>query len=549
MRTRGPILAAVVGSLVLSGGASARATTHDPAFVLATARSAGDLPRGAAWLTSLAPGLQVYRLRVPAGRDARAYARQLQDTGGAFAAQPDMKLRRTGIAGSCAAKPDPNTALALPAEVNAATLSTPSTDPIAVLDTGVDPATPELAGRVLPGVNATDGSANTADDDGHGTEVASVAAAAAGRFAGISPTSPIFPVRIYTPSSETTAAWVVKGIAAAANAGAAVINFSSSNPLTDVAPADASVAQQAISAAFDKGTLTVVSAGNEGKNVATVPGSFWRVLDVGSASADGTRDPFSNFGPWLDLMSPGANLTVPIPPVVCPSGFGVANGTSFSAPAVAGGVALIKALRPKLSAQQLYDVVRLAAVKDLYSTGRDDDSGFGLLNVAAGVNSPAPIAQPTEVDDDVYWLRQDPKKHPTYLKRTRSFQLKSAVESGKDPQDVFPVYIRSGQTLTVGATSGTAGLLSLGVWSPKTGPFDIGKGRATYLLADSAGVTSNPLVSYRARRSGTYFVSVEAPDIPDPSDPSASGTPLEAQTKYTLKLRETKASSRKKKKG
>ena len=140
--------------------------------------------------------------------------------------------------------------------------------------------------------------------------------------------------------------------------------------------------QQAITAAFAKGTITIVSSGNEGKGDPAVPGKLERVINVGSSSVEGTRDTFSNYGPWVDLVAPGASLILPAPKGVCESGYGTANGTSFAAPAVAGAAALIKSLRPSLDTQQMYDLLRMYSTKG--SGERDNDLGFGLLSVEAG---------------------------------------------------------------------------------------------------------------------------------------------------------------------
>lgn len=545
MRARS-LIPALVAGVALAAPLSAPAA--EPR-VLATAASAQALPGEPSFVSQLAPGLRVYALDTPPGMRARAFADRLSKLRGVFASQVDHRVRRdAGLAQACADTPDANESQKLVTAVAAAAVVAPeTTKPVAILDTGVDPNVPELRGRVLPGFNAATGSNDTSDIDGHGTQVASVAAARAGRFQGVSPTTPILPIEIYNRSSETTVAWVVKGIEEAAARGAGVINLSSSNPAADVAVADADVLQQAITAAFAKGTVTIVSAGNEGKSDPTVPGRLVRVLNVGSASADGTRDAFSNFGPWLDVVSPGARMILPSPLDVCTSGYGVAQGTSFSAPAVAGAAALIWASRPGLNAQQVYDVMRTGAVKDLYSSGHDDDSGFGMLDVATGLGSPAPIKQAREVDDDVFWLKQDPKKHPTYLRKARSAKIRSAVMVGKDPQDVFPVYVRRGQTLTVtGEAKG--GVVATGIWRPTTGSFDIGKGRTTFLIDDSEGVTSSPRASFRATRTGTYYVSVSAPDLPDPKDELTAGQRVEPQTTYTLTLRATAVSKKKAKK-
>ena len=542
MRARS-MIPALVASVALAAPVGAAAA--EPR-VLATAESAKSLPGEPSFVSQLAPGLRVYTLETPLGMRAKAYADRLSHLRGVFAAQVDHRVERNaGLAQACADVPDANNSQKLVTTVAAAAVVAPeTTKPVAILDTGVDPNVPELRGRVLPGFNAATGSTDTSDIDGHGTQVASVAAARAGRFQGTSPTSPILPIEIYNRSSETTVAWVVKGLEEATARGAGVINLSSSNPSVDVAETDADVLQQAITAAFAKGAITVVSAGNEGKGDPAVPGKLNRVLNVGSASADGTRDAFSNFGPWIDVVSPGANMILPSPLDVCTSGYGVANGTSFSAPAVAGAAALVWASRPELNAQQVYDVMRTGAVKDLYANGRDDDSGFGMLDVATGISSPAPIKQTTELDDDVFWVKQDPKRHPTYLKKTRSAKIRSAVSVGKDPQDVFPVYVKRGQTLTVtGEAKG--GVVGAGIYRPTTGSFDIGKGRTTYLVDDSEGVTNSPRASMRATRTGTYYVSISAPDLPDPKDELTASDKVDPQTTYTLTLRTTAVSKKK----
>ena len=543
MRAR-VFISALTASVALAAPMAAAAQTPR---VLATAGSAAALPGEPKLISELGPGLRVYALETPAGTTADAYADRLGNRTGVFATQVDRRMKATGLAQACADVPDANRSQTLATAVAAAAVVAPeTTKPVAILDTGVDPNASELRGRVLPGFNAATGSTDTSDIDAHGTQVAAVAAARAGRFQGVSPTSPILPIEVYNRSSETTVAWVVRGIEEAVARGAGVINLSSSNPAADVDPKDAAVLEQAITAAFAKGTITVVSAGNEGKGDAAVPGNLTRVLNVGSASAEGTRDAFSNFGPWIDVVSPGGNLVLPSPLDVCTSGYGLAQGTSFSAPAVAGAAALIWAERPGLNAQQLYDVMRTGAVKDLYQNGRDDDSGFGLLDVATGISSPTPIKQATEVDDDVFWLKADPKKHPTYLKKSTKATIKSALSVGKDPQDVFPVYLKRGQTLTVTGESKGGEVIS-GIWRPSTGSFDVSSGRTTFLADASDGLSTSPRSSLKVTRTGTYYVSIEAPDLPDPKDDLTSRNKVDPQTTYTLKLQRSKTPKAKKK--
>jgi hypothetical protein len=537
--------ATVAATAMLAAPAGAR--TH--ARVLVTSASAATLPAGARFVAELAPGLRAYALDAPHGLTATAFARRLRGRPGVLAAQADAPLRRSAFFNVCADAPtDVVTNPAAP--VGAVGVDPPAQAPtIAVLDSGVDAGAPGLAGRVLPGYDATTGGTADTDGDGHGTQVAAVAAAAPGLFQGISPTSAIFPVRIYNQDDSTSAQWIVEAIQKAVKAGAKVINISGSNPRSAADGADVSVVGQAIAAAYAQGVITVVAAGNEGKSDPTIPGSFPHVLDVGSAGLEGDRNEFSNFGPFLDLVTPADRLLVPAPAGVCPSGFGTATGTSFSAPAVAGAVALLGAKRPELSTQQLFDLVRTGAVRDVGAAGRDDETGFGLLDVAAGLSAKAPRKEATELDDDVFWLTGAyRKKHPPFLAKTARATVKGHVSSSKDPQDVLPVTLRKGQTLTA-AVKTAGGLVGLGIWSGDTGPFDISAGRDDELLADSGGLTEDPVVRWKAQRTGRYYVSVEAPDVPTQAEIDAAGTPLQLEQDYTLSLRRSGPSAKSKRRG
>ena len=264
------IISALTASVALAAPLTASAQSPR---VLATAASAAALPGEPKFISELAPGLRVYALETPAGTTADAYADRLGRRAGVFATQVDRRMKADGPRPGLRRRPGRQ-----PVPAASSTASPPPrssrrrpTKPVAILDTGVDPNVAELRGRVLPGFNAATGSTDTSDIDAHGTQVAAVAAARAGRFQGVSPTTPILPIEVYNRSSETTVAWVVRGIEEAVARGAGVINLSSSNPAADVDPKDAAVLEQAITAAFAKGTITIVSAGNEGKGDAGRP--------------------------------------------------------------------------------------------------------------------------------------------------------------------------------------------------------------------------------------------------------------------------------------
>ncbi|MDQ3855495.1 MAG: S8 family serine peptidase, partial [Chloroflexota bacterium] len=73
--------------------------------------------------------------------------------------------------------------------------------PIAIVDTGIDKAHPDLAGRIAGGYNFLPGSStsNYQDDNGHGTHVAGIAAAATNNGVGVSGltlNTPIYAVKV-----------------------------------------------------------------------------------------------------------------------------------------------------------------------------------------------------------------------------------------------------------------------------------------------------------------------------------------------------------------
>ena len=286
--------------------------------------------------------------------------------------------------------------------------------------------------------------------------------------------------------------------------------------------------------------------GNENRGDPVIPGSLPHVLTVGSASPGGTKDGFSNFGPWLDLVAPGASLTLPAPPGVCQSGYGSADGTSFAAPQVAGGVALLRAALPKLSTQQLFDLARRrsATTFAVSDTGRDDNTGFGLMNVGAGTTATASADEQREIDDDVYWLKQDPKTHPTYLRSGRTLRLSSALAPGKDPSDVIPISLRRGESVTATAkTNSKSSLLEVTGWSPSTGSFDISRGSNHGFLNDSGGFSPNPRTVFQAKVTGTFYIAVGVPDLSAASDDQVSKVPLDPRVAYTLTITKTKATA------
>ncbi|MFE3173146.1 type VII secretion-associated serine protease mycosin [Amycolatopsis sp. NPDC059090] len=264
---------------------------------------------------------------------------------------------------------------------------------VAVVDTGVDAATPQLAyAHVLPGVDLTSPSRGPANTDcyGHGTFNAGIIAAtpAPGTgFAGMAPDVIILPIRCATTDTPNvagslTAEGMANGIRQAVDSGAQVINISASTtkPVPDLAAA--------IDYASQHDVVVVASAANTAQqgNPVTYPASYPSVVAVGAVDKDGKHADFSQTGPFVSLVAPGVAITS-----IGPGGPGQweGNGTSYAAPFVAATAALIRAYRPGLTAVQVKH--RLQATADHPAAALPDPAlGWGTLNVMAAVTDELP---------------------------------------------------------------------------------------------------------------------------------------------------------------
>ena len=265
---------------------------------------------------------------------------------------------------------------------------------VAVLDTGVDRAHPDLAGQVVAEADFTaDGS--PADENGHGTHVASVlagtGAAAAGARHGVAPGARLLSGKVLDAAGTGYASWAIAGMEWAVERGADIVNLSLGGRASGDDPV--SLAVDALSA--EHGTLFVVAAGNVGPTIGSVgsPGVAESALTVGAARADGGTYRGSSRGPTAgtyrakpDLLAPGVDI------VGARAGGGAADpyttmtGTSQATPHVAGAAALLWQRHPDWDWRQVK--AALTTTADPYDVEQvwSHAEGGGLLDLPQAAN-------------------------------------------------------------------------------------------------------------------------------------------------------------------
>ncbi|MFJ2922955.1 type VII secretion-associated serine protease mycosin [Streptomyces sp. NPDC087307] len=265
---------------------------------------------------------------------------------------------------------------------------------VAVIDTGVDIRNPQLKGAVDTrsgrnflekdlkdenGVRIERGKENgTTDSVGHGTKVAGIIAAREIKgtgFTGLAPDATIIPIQQNDAEGHGTAETLANAIRYATNdAHADVINISQD---TAKAVRPESVLKEAVDAALAREIVVVASAGNDGLggNVKkTYPASFDGVLAVAASDRNNERAAFSQSGAFVGVAAPGVDMISTVPG----GGHCADNGTSFSAPYVAGVAALIKAKHRDWTQRQIVAQIQQTAERSI--AGHDSRVGWGVVD-------------------------------------------------------------------------------------------------------------------------------------------------------------------------
>ena len=256
---------------------------------------------------------------------------------------------------------------------------------VAVLDGGIATKHPDLSRMVLAGRNF---SGKGLDDDyedriGHGTHVAGIIGAL-GEVVGAAGGVKLLPVKVFDDSGRGSTSAFILGLQYAVSHQARVVNMSFGYPGSAETPP---VFADAITDATRRGVLVVGAAGNEAGPV-DAPATHPDVLAVSATMLVAGTERFadkaaccpgkgSSFGPKVFISAPGDNI---LSTWAGQKAYEFDSGTSMAAPFVSAAAALIWAVGPDLTRDQVIDRLR-SGVDDLGPPGRDPQYGFGRLNL------------------------------------------------------------------------------------------------------------------------------------------------------------------------
>lgn len=310
---------------------------------------------------------------------------------------------------------------------------------VAVVDTGVFLAHPDLTNKLVDGFDFISDISNALDGDGiddnpddpgdslsagasswHGTHVAGTVAAETNNgtgAAGVSWGAKIMPLRVLGARGGSSYD-IMQSVRFAARMSndsgtipaqrADIINLSLGGEGSSISE------ENLYQEVYDSGVIIVAAAGNDNTDRLSFPASYPGVISVSALDAVDQRAPYSNFGSAIDIAAPGGDATVDRGGDGQPDGvlstlvddssgqrraiLSFYQGTSMAAPHVAGMIALMKAVHPGLTPQEVDTLLMSGSMtRDAGTPGVDNIFGYGVADALASVQA----AQALALGDDL----------------------------------------------------------------------------------------------------------------------------------------------------
>ena len=413
---------------------------------------------------------------------------------------------------------------------------------VAILDTGVRYNHEDLVGNMwqnpgeiagngidddrngyiddLHGVDEFANDGNPMDENGHGTHCAGLVGAVGNNGKGVSGVawSGVRIMALRFIGTTGSIADNVRCIDYALAKGAKILNASYGSPSASNVGSSSEAA--AIYRAQQTGVIMVAAVGNGGEDLVGdnndttpfYPASYTKYIErqaslfppkseisytlnniiaVGATDRNDTRAGFSNFGATsVDLMAPGVSMWSTTSG--SDTSYGSGQGTSFAAPVVAGGLALLRASYPNDSVTQLRTKIlagvdAVSALSGLCVTG-------GRMNLAKLIPTVSPTALATA------WHRP---AYPEPLLSSNSMRLPAYEVPQGSPFTVFSG-VRKFNNPVYGTANQTGGQLFYrtsvaSAWSSNSMEFYRNAGDYQFWQAEVPGVATTNTVQYYLR--------------------------------------------------
>jgi Subtilase family len=293
---------------------------------------------------------------------------------------------------------------------------------VAILDTGIDTKHPELKYQIAGGYNARAGE-NTADyhdDNGHGTHMAGIIAAASNGqgIIGVASRPALIAVKVLDSTGHGYLSDLINGLQWIAGRGIRVVNMSLSFS------EDSPLLEEVTKKLYEAGTIMVAAAGNRcvfgaaddggdddggdddggdddggdddggdsGCDLSQdplqggvkYPARYPWVIAVGATDLNDQMTGYSRSGPEVEVVAPGGSKsTERILSTIGGGGYGLGSGTSQATAHVTGAIATVLQIADKLPVEELRALLRTTAKNLGYPP---EQQGAGLIAVDQMIN-------------------------------------------------------------------------------------------------------------------------------------------------------------------
>jgi subtilisin family serine protease len=293
---------------------------------------------------------------------------------------------------------------------------------VAILDTGIDTKHPELKYQIVGGYNARAGenTANYHDDNGHGTHMAGIIAAASNGqgIIGVASRPALIAVKVLDSTGHGYLSDLINGLQWVAGKGIRVVNMSLSFS------EDSPLLEEVTKKLYETGAIMVAAAGNRcvfgaaddggdddggdddggdddggdddggdsGCDLSQdplqggvkYPARYPWVIAVGATDLQDQVTEYSRSGPEVEVVAPGGSKTTErILSTIGSGGYGLGSGTSQATAHVTGAVATVLQVAHELSVEEIRALLRTTA-KDLGYPS--EQQGAGLIAVDQMIN-------------------------------------------------------------------------------------------------------------------------------------------------------------------